>query len=211
MLYFAHTPLCLAPSIIISYFCYGYAHDWQFTGFGRSFNSLLRNSTCAFFSRALYYYYDVSPTITEWQTIEDHIETFENSSAYEGFMETLKGFMSGVRSLVHYPLEPPPSKLLSSSAPVLELFQVTVKEAATFEEVQTAFKPVTEAWKKEGRKYAVSPNMDEGAKDQMVFVVAWQSKGEHFNAKKQDYFAKALHEAKTMYRIETYSHLNPIL
>lgn len=119
--------------------------------------------------------------------------------------------MSGVRSLVHYPLDPSPSKILSSSAPVLELLQVTVKEAATFEEIDTAVKPIVESFKKEGRRYTTSPNMDEGARDQMVLLVAWKSKDEHLNAKKQDFFSKALGEAKTMWNIETYSHLNPIL
>lgn len=147
----------------------------------------------------------------EWGTLEDHIETFQNSSGYNDFVNDLKSFMADVRSLVHYPLEPPPSKLLSSSAPVLELLQVTVKEAATFEEVTDAVKPITDGWKKEGRKYAATPNCDEGARDQMAIVVAWKNKEEHIEATKKDYFAKALEVAQTMWTIETYSHLNPIL
>lgn len=119
--------------------------------------------------------------------------------------------MASVRSLVHYPLDPPPSKLLSSSTPTLEILQTTVKEAATFDEVYDAVKPITDGWKKEGRKYTTSPNMDEGARDQLLFIVAWKNKQEHEQAMKQDYFAKALEAAKPMWTFETYSHINPIL
>lgn len=119
--------------------------------------------------------------------------------------------MSGVRSLVHYPLDPAPSKLVSSSTPVLEILQVTVKEAATFDEVYQTVKPITDGWNKEGKKYATSPNMDEGARDQLILIVPWKNKDEHLAAAKQDYFAKAFDEAKTMFTIETYSHMNPVL
>lgn len=119
--------------------------------------------------------------------------------------------MVDVRSMVHYPLEPAPSKLLSKERPCLELLQITLKEAVTFDQNYESVKPITDGWKKEGRPYTTSPNMDEGAKDLCVFVVAWKSKDEHMQAIKQDYFDKALKEAKPMWNIETYSHLNPLL
>lgn len=153
----------------------------------------------------------LSPFYTEWGTIEDHIETFQNSSVYNGFISDLKNLISDVRSLVHYPLEPPPSKLISKEAPCLELLQITLKEAVTFEQNYAIVKPIIDGWKKEGRKYATTPNIDEGATDLCAFVVAWKSKEEHEQALKQDYFDKALKEAKPMWNIETYSHLNPIL
>lgn len=119
--------------------------------------------------------------------------------------------MTDVRSLVHYPLNPPPSKILTKEAPTLELLQFTLKEAVTFDQNYEAVKPITDRWKKEGRKYTTSRNMDEGATDLCVFIVAWKSKEEHLEATKQDYFAKALKQAKPMWNIETYSHLNPII
>jgi hypothetical protein len=86
-----------------------------------------------------------------------------------------------------------------------------LKEAVTFDQNYEACKPITDGWKKEGRKFTISQNMDEGATDLCVFVVGWKSKEEHLEAIKQDHFTKALKVAKPMWNIETYTHLNPIL
>jgi hypothetical protein len=119
--------------------------------------------------------------------------------------------MSDVRSLVHYPLDPPPSKVLSKEAPTLELLQFTLKEAVTFDQNYEACKPITDGWKKDGTKFTTSPNIDEGATDLCVFVIAWKSKEEHLETMKKEYYAKALKAAQPMWNVETYTHLNPIL
>jgi hypothetical protein len=142
--------------------------------------------------------------------LDDHIEGFMNSPAYGPFTQDLGSFMQSLKSLVHYPLETPPSKLLTKNTPVLEVFQITLKEAVTFEQSYDACKPITDGWKKEGKPYATSPNMDEGATDQVLFLIPWSSVDEHKTALKQDYFAKALANAKTMWIIETYGHITPL-
>lgn len=118
--------------------------------------------------------------------------------------------MTQIDSLVHFNLNTYPSTLLSSSNPVLEILQASLKDGTSHEQNFANCQPIVDGWHREGRAYANGTAIDESAKSQFMFIVPWSSADEHWQSAKQEYFVKALDKAKPTWDIHLYSHVTPL-
>ena len=148
--------------------------------------------------------------MAEWETMEDHTEKFTKSDSFQPFIKQLTSFLDPNKPILaenHYASDPRPSQAFTSQYPVLEILIVTLKEPSDTERIVQVFKPDTDKWTQEGRKWSYAPALDKDV-GKLMFVVPWASVEEHHKAAGK--MQESVNKAKEIWgEIEFIGYISP--
>lgn len=101
-------------------------------------------------------------------------------------------------SMTHAFFASSPASLPSPERPVLEVFQMQLPSAdkSEHENLVRLFKPITDQWDSQGRRWVVAPLVDDGKRDHHMLIAAWESKERHYESKKEQYYQDAIGKAR---------------